>query len=446
MKSKLRAIDKDGYYRAWGSDKYLCLPTAARALGIRLERLPFSLKILLENCLRNLEGERLADLLGWFADFPNGGEKDIPLYPSRILMQDFTGVPAIADLAAMRDAAVAHGLKASAVNPLIPVDLVIDHSVTVEEYADEGSLVANGNYEFLRNEERYRFLRWGGEAFSNFRVAPPGRGICHQINIERLSEVVSRRNGVLLPDLVLGTDSHTTMVNGLGTLGWGVGGIEAEAALLGMPLVIKAPEVIGVELKGALKPGITATDLVLRLTNMLRKFKVVGKFVEFYGDGLDNLTTPDRATIANMSPEFGATCAIFPVDKETINYLRLTARSPEQVETVHNYCREQTLWRGKPDFSRTLDLDLGEVEAVIAGPKNPQELLLLKDAPAAQLTAEKGEKENRGETSATELTDGKVVIAAITSCTNTSNPSVMLAAGMLAKKAAELGAIQQALG
>ena len=427
--------------RTLGSDTYVCLRTAARRLGIDLKRLPFSVKVLLENSLRNLGEEEFAPLRDWFASFPDGEAAEIPLYPSRILMQDFTGIPAIADLAAMREAAVRQNLKPESINPEIPVDLVIDHSITVEDFADDGALATNSRQEFSRNRERYQFLRWGKRAFSNFRVAPPGRGICHQINIERLSEVVSRRRGMLIPDLVLGTDSHTTMVNGLGVLGWGVGGIEAEAALLGQPLVIKAPKVVGVELKGALKAGITATDLVLNITKLLREFQVVDKFVEFYGDGLDHLSVPDRATIANMSPEFGATCALFPIDEATMKYLELTGRDAERLELIRNYCRAQSLWRGRsPEFSQKLGVELSEIETVIAGPKRPQDMLLLKDAAAAQTAAERDEgRPARTARTREELGDGSVVIAAVTSCTNTSNPSVMLAAGLVAKKAAQLG-------
>lgn len=440
--------------RKLGADDYICLPAAADQLGIELSRLPFSVKILLENSLRHLSEDEFAPLLSWFADFPNGEAAEIMLYPSRILMQDFTGIPAIADLAAMRDEAVSRNLKAAAVNPTIPVDLVIDHSITVENFAADNALAVNGRYEFSRNRERYRFLHWGKRAFSNFRVAPPGRGICHQINLERLAEVVSRRFGVLMPDLVLGTDSHTTMVNGLGVLGWGVGGIEAEAALLGQPLALKTPQVVGVKLDGALNPGITATDLVLNITKRLREFQVVGKFIEFYGDGLDCLSLPDRATIANMSPEFGATCAVFPIDEETIKYLELTGREPRQITTIRNYCEAQRLWRSDKttQFSQTLSMDLAAVEAVIAGPKRPQDMLLLRDAAKAQLLAEKEAEQEAGKATkrtAAEpqkdrpqkdrLSNGSVVIAAITSCTNTSNPAVMLAAGLVAKKAAAAG-------
>ncbi|TAN51325.1 MAG: aconitate hydratase AcnA, partial [Rhodospirillales bacterium] len=424
-----------------------------------LSRLPFSIKVLLENLLRCEDGRTVTagDILavaGWL----NGKGKDqreIAFRPARVLMQDFTGVPAVVDLAAMRDAMVRLGGEPKRINPLVPVDLVIDHSVTIDHYASPDALEKNIALEFERNAERYAFLRWGQMAFDNFRVVPPGTGICHQVNCEYLAQVVwlgkdDQGHDVVYPDTLVGTDSHTTMVNGLAVLGWGVGGIEAEAAMLGQPLSMLIPEVVGFKLKGVLKPGTTATDLVLTVTEMLRKQGVVGKFVEFFGPGLDALALPDRLTIANMAPEYGATCGFFPIDAETIRFLNLTARDPHRVKLVEAYARVQGLWRDAsapdPVFTETLELDLDSVEPSLAGPKRPQDRVSLSKAkqgfaealpsmaPDGDLTSKIPLSDKRGA-----IGHGDVVIAAITSCTNTSNPGVMVAAGLLAKKAHELG-------
>jgi len=461
--------------------------------GATPDRLPFSLKVLLENLLRNEDGafvrrEDIEALATW--DVKAGKEEEIAFRPARVLLQDFTGVPAVVDLAAMRDAIARLGGSPTQINPLQPVDLVIDHSVQVDEYGTDAAFLINVEREFERNQERYRFLRWGQQAFENFSVVPPGTGICHQVNLEYLSRVVFTRGAdgeaVAYPDSLVGTDSHTTMVNGLGVFGWGVGGIEAEAAMLGQPLSMLVPEVVGFKLHGKLKAGATATDLVLTVTEMLRKKKVVGKFVEFYGPGLSNLPLADRATIGNMSPEYGATMGFFPVDEETLKYLRLTGRSDEQVALVEAYCKAQGLFRtdATPDpvYTDTLELDLSTVEPSLAGPRRPQDRVPLRQAkpmyrealaetlhragtvsakaemvqatavsaepqlsPAVVATVEgEGQHEHggvrvemNGETFT--LRHGAVVIAAITSCTNTSNPSVMLGAGLLARKAVQKG-------
>ncbi|HEU4565647.1 MAG TPA: aconitate hydratase AcnA, partial [Gemmatimonadaceae bacterium] len=461
--------------------------------GATVDRLPFTLKVLLENLLRNEDDAfvKRADieaLARWDAARP--AEKEIAFRVARVLLQDFTGVPAVVDLAAMRDAIVRLGGDPGRINPLQPVDLVIDHSVQVDEYGTEAAFLLNVGREFERNEERYQFLRWGQNAFRNFSVVPPGTGICHQVNLEYLGRTVfvGEEDGgkAAYPDTLVGTDSHTTMINGLGVLGWGVGGIEAEAAMLGQPLSMLIPEVVGFRLAGKLPAGATATDLVLTVTQMLRKKKVVGKFVEFYGPGLSSLSLADRATIANMAPEYGATVGFFPVDAETVKYLRFTGRDEQQVRLVEAYCKEQGLFRTDdtpdPTFTDTLELDLGTVEPSLAGPKRPQDRVPLKQAKqtfnealdselerigtvagkaevkrAMAVSAEPqlspavvaedpseaahrhgGAKvEYRGESFT--LRHGAVVIAAITSCTNTSNPSVMLGAGLLAKKAVEKG-------
>ena len=452
-----------------------------------VSHLPYSLKILLENLLRHINGVdiTLSDieaLANWDAKAePN---TEIAFTPARVLMQDFTGVPAVVDLAAMRDAMDKLGGDPNKINPLSPAELVIDHSVQVDIFGTANAAEKNAAIEFNRNQERYEFLRWGQQAFSNFKVVPPDTGIVHQVNLEYLARTIftQEKNGECLayPDTVVGTDSHTTMINGLGVLGWGVGGIEAEAAMLGQPVTMLIPQVVGFKLTGKLPEGATATDLVLTVVEMLRKKGVVGKFVEFYGDGLANLPLADRATIANMAPEYGATCGIFPIDKETINYLRLSGRSEEQIALVESYAKEQGLWRddNSPEavYSDTLQLDMNIVEPSLAGPKRPQDRIPLKqaqsiigkhlhemqngregtptknkevakfegegggtgiDASVSQLTGSVAIKDERG--NAFELKDGAVVIAAITSCTNTSNPSVMIGAGLVAKKASEKG-------
>ena len=422
-------------------------------------KLPYSLKILLENLLRHEDGRDVTrdDILALASWDPNAEPNtEISFTPSRVILQDFTGVPAVVDLAAMRDAVVKLGGSADKINPLSPAELVIDHSVQVDNYGAANSLDLNNKIEFQRNKERYSFLRWGQSAFENFRVVPPNTGIVHQVNLEYLSRVVfdADRDGTrsAYPDTVVGTDSHTTMINGLGVLGWGVGGIEAEAAMLGQPITMLIPHVIGFRLTGKLKEGATATDLVLTVTEMLRNRGVVGKFVEFYGDGLAELPLADRATLGNMSPEFGSTCAIFPIDGETIRYLKLSGRDAAHIDLIEAYAREQGLWRedGQPDalYTDSLELELAAVEPCIAGPKRPQDRILLKEADKVygkHLEAAVADRKDGGSAVAridgqdVEIRDGAVLIAAITSCTNTSNPAVMIAAGLLAKNAREKG-------
>jgi len=429
---------------------YYSLRVAAEQLG-DISRLPFSLKILLENLLRfedgrSVKAEDITACATWLET--RTSDKEISFRPARVLMQDFTGVPAVADLAAMRDAIVGLGGDAQKINPLSPVDLVIDHSVMVDHFGHKDSFDKNVALEFHRNGERYAFLRWGQQAFTNFRVVPPGTGICHQVNLENLAQVVWTEvvNGrtMAFPDTLVGTDSHTTMVNCLAVLGWGVGGIEAEAAMLGQPISMLLPEVVGMRLSGTLKEGVTATDLVLTVTQMLRKKGVVNKFVEFFGPGLAHLPLADRATIANMAPEYGATCGLFPIDKETLRYLSFTGRDPERVALVEAYAKAQGLWRDEttpdPVFTDTLELDLDSVEPSIAGPKRPQDRVALSGAASIYAASlQKEFKPGKGPATVAErnyqLSDGDVVIAAITSCTNTSNPTVLVAAGLLARKA-----------
>ncbi|MER2299395.1 MAG: aconitate hydratase AcnA [Pseudomonas sp.] len=456
---------------------YYSLAQASQQLG-DLQRLPMSLKVLLENLLRWEDGKTVSTddlhaLAGWLQE--RRSDREIQYRPARVLMQDFTGVPAVVDLAAMRAAMAKAGGDPQRINPLSPVDLVIDHSVMVDRYATPQAFTENVDIEMQRNGERYAFLRWGQSAFDNFRVVPPGTGICHQVNLEYLGRTVwtAETDGrtYAFPDTLVGTDSHTTMINGLGVLGWGVGGIEAEAAMLGQPVSMLIPEVIGFKLTGKLREGITATDLVLTVTQMLRKKGVVGKFVEFYGDGLADLPLADRATLANMAPEYGATCGFFPVDEVTLQYLRLSGRPHEAVQLVEQYCKAQGLWREpgqEPLFSDTLALDMHDVEASLAGPKRPQDRVALGQVGQAfdhfielqpkPLAKEVGRLESEGGGGVAvgnadqageieyshagqtyTLRDGAVVIAAITSCTNTSNPSVMMAAGLVAKKALEKG-------
>jgi aconitate hydratase len=446
-----------------GAQQYDILSLAALK-SLNVDRLPFSLKILLENLLRFEDGVNVtkADieaLLKWQPKAPPSHE--IAFTPARVIMQDFTGVPCIVDLAAMREAIVKLGGDPQKVNPLAPAELVIDHSVQVDEYGAANSLQHNNEIEFQRNGERYMFLRWGQTAFSNFKVVPPNTGIVHQVNIERLARVIfsdeSGAKKAAYPDTLVGTDSHTTMVNGLGVLGWGVGGIEAEAAMLGQPVTMLIPQVIGFKLTGALPAGTTATDLVLTVTEILRKKGVVDKFVEFFGDGLKGLPLADRATIANMSPEFGSTCAIFPIDEETIRYLELTGRSAEQIALVEAYAKAQGLWRmnGAPqaDYTDVVELDLSTVEPSLAGPKRPQDRVPLTKAKSVyqssvkKMAEERTQKNPKATGSAPakvgnasfEVKDGAVLIAAITSCTNTSNPAVLVAAGLLARNALKQG-------
>ena len=419
-----------------------------------VSRLPFSLKVLLENLLRQEDGRfvkpaEIEALASWKPG--TTVRTEIAFMPARVLLQDFTGVPAVADLAAMRDAMAKLGGDATKINPLLPAELVIDHSVQVDKFNSGMAFAFNAELEFQRNVERYGFLRWGQRAFSNFQVVPPDTGICHQVNLEYLARVVFdlEEDGRTLayPDSLVGTDSHTTMVNGLGVFGWGVGGIEAEAAMLGQPLSMLIPEVVGFKLHGRLAPGSTATDLVLIVTEMLRKLGVVNKFVEFYGTGLSSLSLPDRATIANMAPEYGATMGFFPVDEETLAYLRFTGRDAQRIRLVEDYAKRQGIFRTDatpdPAYSQTIELDLATVEAAIAGPKRPQDRVLLRNAKAAFATAMEGVAPKRANVQNNgdyfELSNGSIVIAAITSCTNTSNPSLMLGAGLLAKKAIERG-------
>lgn len=432
--------------------EYTYYPLASVTSSEHLAKLPFSIKILLENLLRTTDEESVTtdDVMALATWTPSSlSEKEISFSPSRVILQDFTGVPCVVDLAAMRDAMVNLGGDPNKINPQVPVDLVIDHSVMVDYFGSDEALEKNAELEFERNHERYQFLRWGQKAFNRFRVVPPDTGIVHQVNLEYLAEVVFQNNDsgttLVYPDSLVGTDSHTTMINGLGVLGWGVGGIEAEAAMLGQPITMLVPDVVGFELTGKLKSGVTATDLVLTVTQMLRKLGVVGKFVEFFGDGLADLPLADRATIANMAPEYGATCGIFPIDDETLNYMRLSGRSEELINLTREYAKAQGMWRNtgdRPSYTETLTLDMSTVVPSVAGPKRPQDRLDLnllsqkahefvpQERKSAQVTLD-------GETFI--LQDGDVVINAITSCTNTSNPSVLLAAGLVAKKAVEKG-------
>ena len=435
---------------------YYSLKKAGAALG-DVSRLPFSMKVLLENLLRFEDGKTVTrDDLQAIADWLKERRinREIQYRPARVLMQDFTGVPAVVDLAAMRDAMVQLGGDPQKINPLVPVHLIIDHSVMVDEFGNPKAFEKNVEFEYERNGERYQFLKWGSHAFDNFKVVPPGTGICHQVNLEYIAQCVwtdADSNGETLayPDTLVGTDSHTTMVNGLGVLGWGVGGIEAEAAMLGQPVSMLIPEVVGFRLSGELKEGITATDLVLTVTQMLRQKGVVGRFVEFYGPGLANLPLADRATIANMSPEYGATCGFFPIDERTIDYLRLTGRDDKQIALVRAYAQEQGLWRDEnspePLFTDTLELDMGTIEPSLAGPKRPQDRVRLSEVDE-QFNAEldgtyhkANDPRVKVEGEAFDFGNGDVAIAAITSCTNTSNPSVLVAAGLVARKAREKG-------
>lgn len=477
-----------------GSFNYFSLHELVKQ-GHAIEKLPFSIRILLENALRNFDGfaitkENIETLLHWQ---PKGSDKDIPFKPARVLMQDFTGVPAVVDIAALRAEVARKGKDPDTINPLIPVDLVIDHSVQVDYFGTEYSYKRNMDEEYDRNQERYQFLKWAQNSFDNFTVVPPGMGICHQVNLEYLSKGVIERNGEVFPDTLVGTDSHTPMVNGIGVVAWGVGGIEAEAAILGQPLYFIMPEVIGLRLTGKLPLGTTATDLVLTIANLLRKRGVVGKFVEVFGSGLNNLSVPDRATIGNMSPEFGSTITYFPIDDKTLEYMRKSNRSDEQIALVEMYCKTNMLWREHEDkitYTDVLELELSTIEPTVAGPKRPQDKILLKDfknkfidlldksfdrkyishedrdmeksitrfdgeggdlpypkAGASVLPVEIEAKEKDGLktvwiTRGQEkfmLSDGSVAIAAITSCTNTSNPFVMVGAGLVARKAREHG-------
>ena len=409
-----------------------------------LDQIPFSHKILLENALRHsLEDETrekdIDSILNW--DAKAGKAIEISFTPSRVILQDFTGVPAVVDLAAMRDAVASMKGDATQINPLSPAELVIDHSVQVDHFGSIDALEKNNKVEFERNQERYKFLRWGQEAFSNFQVVPPNTGIVHQVNVEYLGRVIfskeSDDNLMAYPDTLVGTDSHTTMINGIGCLGWGVGGIEAEAAMLGQPITMLLPDVIGIRVSGQLREGVTATDLVLTVTEITRNYGVVGKFVEFFGDGLKNLPVADRATLSNMAPEFGSTCAIFPIDEETIRYLKLSGRSPSHVELVEKYSKAQNLWRTEgqePNYTDVIELDLSAVEPCLSGPKRPQDRINLGQVPEVVK-----QEINGADNSIDEISNGSVLIAAITSCTNTSNPAVMIAAGLVARNARSRG-------
>jgi aconitate hydratase len=472
-----------------GNFTYYSLPELEKQ-GHNISKLPFSIRILLENALRNFDDfaitkENIETILGWK---PSGSDKDIPFKPARVLMQDFTGVPAVVDIASLRAEIARKGKNPDEINPLIPVDLIIDHSVQVDYFGTEYAYKRNMDEEYKRNHERYSFLKWAQKSFNNFSVVPPGMGICHQVNLEFLSKGVIERNGEIFPDTLVGTDSHTPMVNGIGVVAWGVGGIEAEAAILGQPIYFIMPQVIGLKLTGKLPLGSTATDLVLNIAELLRKHGVVGKFVEVFGDGLDHLSVPDRATIGNMSPEFGCTITYFPIDEKTLEYMRKSNRSEEQVKLVEDYCKTNLLWRTGDEnikYTDVLELDLSSIQPSVAGPKRPQDKILLKNLkdrfyelmeknygrhylkPVEQISrwfAEGGsqpvdkpvpmppntrieEKEYNGMKTVWitlgqekfEVTDGSIAIAAITSCTNTSNPFVMIGAGLVARKAREHG-------
>ena len=467
MTTKFDPFDARATFSANGQEIGIFRLSKLQELGLgQIDKLPYSIRVLLESVLRNCDGQVVTEddvksLASWNAEAP--AKVEIPYKPSRVVLQDFTGVPAVVDLAAMRSAMSRLGGDPEKINPLIPVDLVIDHSVQVDRFGSSNALALNVELEFKRNRERYEFLRWGQKAFDNFRVVPPNVGIVHQVNLEYLAKGVfvreDQKGPVAIPDTLVGTDSHTTMINGLGVLGWGVGGIEAEAAMLGQPIYMLLPEVVGFELTGKLAPGTTATDLVLTVTEQLRAAGVVGKFVEFFGAGVSEMSLADRATIANMAPEYGATMGFFPIDDGTLDYLRRTGRTDEEVAIVEAYTKAQMLFRTDdatvPTFTRTLSLDMSTVQPSLAGPKRPQDRIVLKDMKQAfndSLEAPVGHSgfglsksdldrsarvENNGHSST--ITHGAVVIAAITSCTNTSNPSVMIAAGLLAKNAAERG-------
>ncbi len=421
----------------------------ARHFNFNLALVPNSIKILLENLIRNEDGEAVTSkMIKHLCQNIFNKDKliEISFSPTRVLMQDFTGVPALADLAAMRDALKIKNIDPQNINPLTRVDLVIDHSVTVDTFGIEKSYEKNVKAEFERNKERYEFLKWGQNSFENFHLVPPGAGICHQVNLENISKTIwinqnqRDNNFYLFPDSVVGTDSHTTMVNALSVLGWGVGGIEAEASMLGQPISMNVPKVLGFNLKGCLQEGVTATDLVLTITNKLREHGVVGKFVEFFGNGLKNLSLADRATISNMSPEYGATCGFFPTDKETLNYLEVSGKDDNQLKIIKKYTEKQKLWYDESNqqiFDELINFNLKQVKPTVAGPKRPQDKLLLDDVPSSFVSISKNK--NNFHSKEKKLQSGDIVIAAITSCTNTSNPSVMIAAGLVAKKAVELG-------
>ena len=430
---------------------YFDLNILAKHFNFDLSSIPNSIKVLLENLIRNEDGESITDkmITSLCDDIGNNKESfEIAFFPTRVLMQDFTGVPAVADLAAMRDALKSKNIDPKKINPLSRVDLVIDHSVMVDTFGDSESHNENVRQEFHRNQERYEFLKWGQNSFNNFYLVPPGAGICHQVNLENIAKTIwvnkIQNENYIYPDSVVGTDSHTTMVNALSVLGWGVGGIEAEAAMLGQPISMNIPKVLGFKISGNLNEGVTATDLVLTITEKLRSHGVVGKFVEFYGDGLANLSLADRATISNMAPEYGATCGYFPTDRETLNYLSLSGKNKQHLEIVETYAKIQKLWLEKKvnqNFDEFMQFDLSEVKPSVAGPKRPQDKIFLENVPKSFL--ELSSKDPNSFRKQNELKSGDIVIAAITSCTNTSNPSVMIAAGLVAKKAVELGLVSK---
>ena len=426
---------------------YFDLNSLSQQFNFDLNKVPNSIKILLENLIRNEDGDSVTkEMIEKLCSGINSTKEnfEIAFFPSRVLMQDFTGVPAVADLAAMRNALKQKNIDPKKINPLSRVDLVIDHSVMVDKFGSSLAYKENVAKEFERNKERYEFLKWGQESFDNFFLVPPGAGICHQVNLENIAKTIwSKKHGgneYLYPDSVVGTDSHTTMVNALSVLGWGVGGIEAEAVMLGQPISMNIPKIVGFKLNGKLKEGITATDLVLTVTNQLRKHGVVGKFVEFYGEGLSHLSLAERATLSNMAPEYGATCGFFPTDNETLNYLRLTGKSEQHIKIVKEYTKKQTLLLDSsyaPNFDEDISIDLGDIETSVAGPKRPQDKILLNDIP--QSFKELDTKPIISNKPSDQIQTGDIVIAAITSCTNTSNPNVMIAAGLVAKKAIENG-------
>lgn len=442
-----------------GKAKFYSLPQLGDALKVKLQRLPVSIRLVLESVLRNYDGKKISEehieqLANWK---PNAARVDeIPFVVARVVLQDFTGVPLLADIAAMRGVAKRAGKDPKAIEPLVPVDLVVDHSVQIDHFREPNALDLNMKLEFQRNNERYQFMKWGMQAFDTFKVVPPGVGIVHQVNLEYLARGVHKKDGVYYPDTLVGTDSHTTMINGIGVVGWGVGGIEAEAGMLGQPVYFLTPDVVGVELKGKLREGCTATDLVLTITEMLRKEKVVGKFVEFFGEGTASIAVPDRATIGNMAPEYGATMGFFPVDEKTIDYFKGTGRTDAEIAAFEQYFKAQKLWgvpkAGDIDYTKTLTLDLGTVAPSLAGPKRPQDRIEIGNVKStfvdlfSKPVGENGFNKKAAELESTyrtsdgvDVKNGDVLIAAITSCTNTSNPSVLLAAGLLAKKAVEAG-------
>ncbi|MBV8628223.1 MAG: aconitate hydratase AcnA, partial [Paraburkholderia sp.] len=446
-----------------GKGKFYSLPQLGKQLGVKINRLPVSIRLVLESVLRNYDGKKIAEehieqLANWK---PNASRVDeIPFVVARVVLQDFTGVPLLADIAAMRGVAKQVGKDPKVIEPLVPVDLVVDHSVQIDYFRQKDALDLNMKLEFQRNNERYQFMKWGMQAFDTFKVVPPGIGIVHQVNLEYLARGVHKKteggDTVYYPDTLVGTDSHTTMINGIGVVGWGVGGIEAEAGMLGQPVYFLTPDVVGVELKGKLREGCTATDLVLTITEMLRKEKVVGKFVEFFGEGTASIGVPDRATIGNMAPEYGATMGFFPVDEKTIDYFKGTGRTQAEISAFENYFKAQDLYgipkAGDIDYTKTLVLDLGTVAPSLAGPKRPQDRIEIGNVKSTFIdlfskpVAENGFSKKAADLTAeyavtddVKLHNGDVLIAAITSCTNTSNPSVLLAAGLLAKKAVEAG-------